>query len=46
MTEASLERLLRFIPELTIDKTYITSDVRPGRDDEKWINAFLIKHAF
>ena len=44
LTDKSLVELISSIPALMIDKTYITSDVRPGRSNEKWLNAFLIKH--
>ena len=43
MTETSLTEMVREIPSLRIDRLHITTDVRPGRDDEKWVNAFLIK---
>ncbi len=41
------EKLLRDITKdfknLLIDKTWITSDVRKNREEEKWLNAILIK---
>lgn len=43
MTEASIEPLLQEIPELQIDECWITSDVRPGRGEEKWLNLILQK---
>lgn len=45
MDEEVFHELLKDIPSLRIDKEFITSDVRPGRDDEKWLNVFLIKKA-
>ena len=41
MTEESTEKLLQEIPELQIDECWITSDVRPGRGEEKWLNLIL-----
>lgn len=31
------------VPEITIEKIWITEDVRPGRGDEKWLNLILRK---
>ena len=44
-TNADEARLSTFIASsgLTITKTWISSDVRPDRHDEKWLNAILIK---
>ena len=41
MTEASLGVLLKDIPELEIISTKITADVRPGREQEMWLNVLL-----
>lgn len=43
MTEDRLEKLLQDVGGLTIEETWITSDVRPGRGEEKWLNLFLRK---
>ncbi|WP_458399801.1 class I SAM-dependent methyltransferase [Mailhella sp.] len=43
MTEASLKELLQKIPELEILSMKVTSDVRAGREKEKWLNVFLRK---
>ncbi len=43
MTEDNLEKLLQDIGGLEIEETWITSDVRPGRGEEKWLNLFLRK---
>lgn len=43
MTEERVAKLLQNVTELTIEENWITSDVRPGRDDEKWLNLFLRK---
>ena len=43
MTEESIKELLQKIDNLEIEETWITSDVRPGRGEEKWLNLFLRK---
>lgn len=43
MTEERIEHLLVKINGLKIEETWITSDVRPGRGEEKWLNLFLRK---
>lgn len=45
-TNANEERLLSFIQNsnLKMVNTWITEDVRPNRQDEKWLNAILIKN--
>ena len=43
LTETSLQKLIDNIPELNIVETYITGDVRPGREHEKWLNAIVGK---
>ena len=43
MTEDCLERMLQDVDGLTIEETWITSDVRPGRGEEQWLNLFLRK---
>lgn len=43
MTEDSFDELLKRIPELEIEEQWITSDVRPGRGEEKWLNLILKK---
>ena len=42
-TEDVFREFLRQLPELTIEDEWITADVRPGRDDEKWLNLLLRK---
>lgn len=42
-TEASFREFMKAIPELTIEEQWITSDVRPGRGEEKWLNLILRK---
>ena len=43
MTEGSLEKLLQDVDGLAIEETWVTSDVRPGRGEEKWLNLFQRK---
>lgn len=43
MTEDRLEKLLQDVDGLEVEETWITSDVRPGRGEEKWLNLFLRK---
>ena len=43
MTEEKLEKLLLEVNDLEIEELWITSDVRPGRGEEKWLNLFLRK---
>ncbi len=44
MTEKTFAELLRKIPGLEIEEQWITSDVRPGRGEEKWLNLILRKN--
>ena len=43
MTEESMLDLLEGIPELKVEKQWITGDVRAGRGDERWLNMILRK---
>lgn len=40
MTEGSFRSLIGGVDGLTIDRIDVTSDVRPDRADEKWLNAW------
>ena len=44
MTEETFDELLRKIPGLEVEEQWITSDVRPGRGEEKWLNLILRKN--
>ena len=44
MTEETYGELLQKVPELEIEEQWITSDVRPGRGEEKWLNLILRKN--
>lgn len=43
MTEDSFAEFLQEIDGLEIEEQWITSDVRPGRGEEKWLNLLLRK---
>ena len=43
MTEESLEKLLQDVGGIDVEEMWVTSDVRPGRGEEKWLNLFLRK---
>lgn len=43
MTEESFSKLLAQITGLTIEEMWVSSDVRPKRDSEQWLNLFLRK---
>lgn len=43
MTEEKLSCFLQNIKELELEEQWVTSDVRPGRGDEKWLNIILRK---
>lgn len=42
-TEESFAALLKKSADFNILETWITGDVRPGREDEKWLNVILQK---
>lgn len=43
-TEKTFQEVIEKVPELTIEEHWITSDVRPGRGEEKWLNLILRKN--
>lgn len=43
MTETSFAALMQNITALKTEEQWITSDVRPGRGEEKWLNIILRK---
>jgi len=43
MTEASIRETLSDLPELALLRTWRTSDLRPGRESESWLNALARK---
>lgn len=44
MTEEKFETLLKEIAVFYIEEQWVTSDVRPDRGDEKWLNLILRKN--
>ena len=42
MTMESLDELFSDVTELDLIEDYIPSDVRPGRDEEKWLNVIYV----
>ena len=45
MTEDTFAELLEEISGLSIEEQWVTSDVRPGRGEERWLNIMLRKQA-
>ena len=43
MTEERIGQLFKMVSGIEVEETWITSDVRPGRGEEKWLNLFLRK---
>ena len=43
MDEARFADFIKDFPEITVEKLWVTGDVRPGRSAEKWLNLILRK---
>lgn len=43
LDEPAFRALIAEVPELTIDRIDVMSDVSPGRSDEKWLNAWCVR---
>lgn len=43
LDDESFETLIADIPEMVLKEKYISTDVRPGRENEHWLNAIVIK---
>lgn len=41
MTEDSLKAIIGQVAELSVMDTWLTGDVRPGRGEERWLNAIV-----
>ena len=39
----SFQRFIRDTESLSIAESWVTGDVRPGREEEKWLNLLLQK---
>ena len=44
MTEEKLDRLLRETSVFHMEEQWVSKDVRPGRENEKWLNIILRKN--
>ena len=42
-TWSSFQRFIRDTESLSIEESWMTGDVRPGREEEKWLNLLLQK---
>ena len=45
LTEETLVGILEDGTGLRVDESWITGDVRPGRENERWLNAILVKES-
>ncbi len=45
MTESKFRRIMSSIPSLTLEESWVSSDVKPGRENDKWLNLILKKHS-
>lgn len=45
LTEESFREILKAVPELVIEKLWISADVRAERGEERWLNTVLRKRA-
>lgn len=43
-TEESVEKLMAEIGEMKVAEVYVTTDVRPGREGEEWVNVVFINY--
>ena len=43
LDEPALRALIAEVPGLRVDRVDVTSDVRPGRSGEKWLNAWCVR---
>jgi hypothetical protein len=43
MTEATFGKFIASVPELVIEDQWISCDVRPGREGERWLNLIIRK---
>lgn len=43
LNEPLLSEILNETDQLNIKKTWLTGDARPGRENEKWLNAIIVK---
>lgn len=43
LDEPALRTLIAEVPGLRVDRVDVTGDARPGRSDEKWLNAWRVR---
>ena len=43
---ATFDDFMKDLEEIVIEEQWITGDVRPGREEEKWLNLLLRKTCF
>ena len=43
LTESRLQKILQETNVLELKEKWISTDIRPGRDEEKWMNIILVK---
>ena len=43
MTEETFADMLKNVEGLVVEEQWITTDVRPGRGEERWLNLILRK---
>lgn len=43
MTEQTFADFMQDIKELQVEEEWVTADVRPGRNEKKWLNLILRK---
>ena len=46
LTEDKLQKILQETKVFDLKEKWITTDIRPGRDEEKWINTILTKKSY
>ena len=45
LTEVELNKIIGVVGGLKVEETYVSVDVRTGRENEKWLNAIITKEA-
>ncbi|MGI6111686.1 MAG: class I SAM-dependent methyltransferase [Bilifractor sp.] len=45
LTEESAAELLQAVPEFRVQKMWVTGDVLPGRESQRWLNLIAVKQA-
>ncbi len=45
MTERKFRRAMRAVRDLTLEESWVSADVKPGLEGDKWLNLILRKHS-